>query len=225
MPQQLWEKLRRKGLRGSLRILRERFLYRHWVLLVLERELVTPLPLPPRLVEANWPAVTVTARHLPTLRRYFPAYLPTVTDLLKREGVTGFAHLDREGHAACMVWVSDRDYYDNHLYRCWVRVPHECIYQFAGEVAPPYRARGLPLLVLDRVWAHYRDRGFTRTRALVSCSNPPALTMHTRLGFREIGESVHVYCLFGCLHLSRSERYAGRRLPAPRPRAVIGGAV
>ena len=47
MPQQLWEKLRRKGLRGSLRILRERFLYRHWVLLVLERELVTPLPLPP----------------------------------------------------------------------------------------------------------------------------------------------------------------------------------
>src|SRR5690606_29852537 len=113
MPQQLWEKLRRKGLRDSLRILRERFLYRHWVLLVLERELVTPLPLPPRLVEANWPAVTVTARHLPTLRRYFPAYLPTVTDLLKREGVTGFAHLDREGHAACMVWVSDRDYYDN----------------------------------------------------------------------------------------------------------------
>src|SRR5690606_17249551 len=74
--------------------------------------------------------------------RYFPAYLPTVTDLLKREGVTGFAHLDREGHAACMVWVSDRDYYDNHLYRCWVRVPHECIYQFAGEVAQPYRARG-----------------------------------------------------------------------------------
>lgn len=221
----LWDKLRRKGLRGSLRILRERFLYRHWALLVLERDLADPLPQLRRLDEASWPPTTLTAQQLPALRRHFSAYLPTINDLLKQKGVTGFANFDREGHAACMAWVSERDYYDRHLYRCWVRLPKGCIYQFAGEVARPYRSRGLPLVMMKAMWAHYRALGFTHSRALVSCSNPPALAIHVRLGFREIGESVHVYCLFGCLYLSRSERYAERRLPDPRQRAVMGGVV
>lgn len=224
MWRQMWGKLRRKGLRGSLRVLRERYLYRHWELLMLERDLAEPVRVPSRLA-ASWPAIILTADQLPVLQRYFAGYLPTVRDLLGREGMTGFAHLDREGQAACMALVSDRDYFDHHLYRCWVRLPVGCIYQFAGEVAVPYRTRGLPLLALARIWEHYRALGYQRTRALVNTNNRPALAMHARLGFRELGESVHTYCLLRCLHFSRNARYSDRRLPAVPQRAAAGAGV
>lgn len=214
----LLKKLQKKGLRGSLRMLCERYFYRHWELVILERDLSLPLPLQHRL--GSWPERRIDHALLPTLERYFVDYVPTIRDLLKTESAAGYAYMDHEGHAACIAWVSERDYYDAHLYRCWVRVPPDCIYQFAGEVAVPYRSRGLPLLVLERLWDRYRRLGFRVTRALVNTNNRPALLLHARLGFQEAGESIHTYCLFGCIHFSRRKTYLGKRLPSVRQRSI-----
>ena len=111
-----------------------------------------------------------------------------------------------------MVWISERDYYDDQLYRCWMRIPPGCLYQFAGECAVPYRGSGVVILAQKLLWDEYRERGFKATRALVNVRNEPALKMHMRLGFQEVGESLHVYCLLRCLHFHRRRPYHQTRL-------------
>lgn len=210
MINELLTRVRKKGVRDSLRVLRERYVYYHWELLTLERQLSLPAPNRPRA--ERWPAVTIDHEVLPRLETYFSRYLPTIRDLLNRDGVRGNAHLDEHGDAVCIVWVSEGDYYDSHLYRCWVRLPPGCIYQFAGEVAPAYERVGIPILAVRLLWEEYLARGFHSTRALVDTRNQVALSTHVGIGFREVGESVHVYCLFRCLHFSRRQSYSEPRL-------------
>lgn len=214
----------KRGLRGNLSLLRERMIYYHWELVTLERDL-RPLPINRPRAE-RWPAVVINHQTLPRLEKYFARYLPTIRDLLKRDGVHGSAHLNENGDAVCIVWISEYDYYDPHLYRCWVRLPQGCIYQFAGEVAPAYQRVGIPILAMQLLWAQYRARGFQSTRALVNTRNQVALSTHMGMGFREVGESTHVYCLFGCLHFSRRQIYSEPRLahlhkPARKHKEVV----
>lgn len=210
MISEILARVRKKGVRGSLRVLRERYVYYHWELLTLERQLDLPSPGRPRA--ERWPVVTIDHDVLPRLEKYFSHYLPTIRDLLKRDGVRGNAHLDEHGDVVCIVWISEADYYDSHLYRCWVRLPPGCIYQFAGEVAPPYRRFGIAILAVRLLWEEYLAKGFHSVRALVDTRNQVALRAHMGIGFREMGESVHVYCLFGCVHFSRRQSYSTPRL-------------
>lgn len=207
---ELLTRVRRKGLLGSLRVLCERYLYYHWELLTLERDLSLPAPARPRA--ERWPVVVIDHTQLQRLEKYFSHYLPSIRDLLKREGVHGRAHLNESGDAVCIVWVSEHDYYDSHLYRCWVRLPSACIYQFAGEVAPDYQRFGIPILAMRLLWEEYLAKGFQATRALVNTRNQVALSTHMGMNFREVGESTHVYCLFGCLHFSRRLSYSEPKL-------------
>jgi len=135
-------------------------------------------------------------------------------DSLPNQGLHGTACCDEHGDAMAMLWVSERDYYDDQLYHCWVRLPPGCIYQFAGEVAQPYRGSGnsLSLVIQRSIWEHYRQRGFKTSRALVNARNQISLRLLTGLGFGEIGEVVHVYRLFGCLHYTRTTPYHEPRL-------------
>ena len=136
----LLARIRRKGLRGSLRVLRERFFYYHWELLTLERSLALPVPCP--INPGRWPQVPITRELLPAFDKYFKAQLPAIRGLLDK-GSRGSAHLDEDGNVMMMVWISERDYYDDQLYRCWMRIPPGCLYQFAGECAVPYRGSGV----------------------------------------------------------------------------------
>ena len=160
----LLARIRRKGLRGSLRVLRERFFYYHWELLTLERSLALPVPCP--INPGRWPQVPITRELLPAFDKYFKAQLPAIRGLLDK-GSRGSAHLDEDGNVMMMVWISERDYYDDQLYRCWMRIPPGCLYQFAGECAVPYRGSGVVILAQKLLWDEYRERGFKATRALV----------------------------------------------------------
>lgn len=203
----LLEKIHRKGLRGSWRVLRERYFYYHWELLTMERSLALPVPCP--ISQARWPQVRISHALLPAFEKYFGAQLPAIRGLLDK-GCHGNAHLDEHGDVMIMVWVNERDYYDDQLYRCWIRIPPGCIYQFAGECAVPYRGTGVVVLAQKLIWDEYRERGFKATRAVVNVRNDAALKMHVRMGFQEVGESIHVY---GVLRLLRFHRRTPYHLP------------
>ncbi len=205
----LLEKIRRKGLRDSLRVLRERYFYYHWELLSVERSLALPVPCP--VTTRRWPQVPIDRALLPAFEKYFSAQLPAIRGLLDK-GCRGNAHLDADGNVMLMIWINERDYYDDQLYRCWIRIPPGCIYQFAGECALPYRGTGVVVLAQKLIWEHYRERGFKATRAVVNVRNEAALKMHMRMGFTEVGESIHVYCLLRCLHFHRRVPYHQPRL-------------
>lgn len=205
----LFEKIRRKGLSGSLRVFCERYFYYHWQLVTVER----PLDMPVRtyLSPNRWPRVPVSLDLLPAFEKYFSKQLPAIRELIDK-GCRGNVHLDDAGNVMLMIWVNEGDYYDDQLYRCWIRVPENCIYQFAGECAEPFRGSGIAALAQKLTWDDYRARGFKNTRAVVNLRNIPALKIHVRLGFEEVGESIHVYCLFRCLHFHRREFYKQPRL-------------
>jgi len=206
----LIDKIRQKGLRACLRILYKRYIYRHWELLTLERRL--DLPTPERASSNHRTLIThIDHSHLPRFDQHFSHYRIALSRLLD-QGLYGTICCDEQGNAIGMMWVSERDYYDDQLYHCWVRLPPDCIYQFAGELAKPYRGSGLALSLQRAVWQQYQQRGFQRTRALVDTRNHTALQMHIRLGFEEIGETVHVYRLFGFLHYNRTAPYHQPRL-------------
>jgi RimJ/RimL family protein N-acetyltransferase len=207
-------KIKRKGWRGALRVFCERFIYRHLELLTLERSLEAPLT--KRLKVYRWEHVRINDATLPKLKKYFAHYLPAVHKLLAKEGVRGDAFADENGDAIGMVWMTNRDYYEP-LYHCWIRLPAGCMYQFAGEVAEPYRNTGIPLRFMRALCEEANDElGCHTVRSLVEARNRPAVAMHLRLGFREIGEVTHVYTLFRFLHLTRARTYHEPRLFSPR---------
>lgn len=203
-------KLRRKGLRSSLRLLCERTLYYHWELLTLERSLDESF-LPKDFKQGRWRSVKITTALLPGFSRYFAPQLPAIRGLLAK-GCSGNAHLDDDGNVIMMLWVNESDYYDDQLYRAWFRIPPNCIYQFFVECAVPYRGSGLALLAQSEMWDEYRGRGFDKVRSVVNTRNEISLKMHVRGSYQEVGESVHVYCLFRCLHFNRLQRYTEPRL-------------
>jgi len=206
----LLNKIRNKGLWVSLQIFCEHYLYHHWELLTLERQLA--LPTPSRALGAHRTLIEHIERtHVPMLACYFSRYRRAVESLLD-QGLHGIGCCDDQGNIIAMMWISERDYYDDQLYHCWVRLPPHCIYQFAGEVALPHRGSEIALVVQHEAWDAYRQRGFTHTRALVNTRNQPALKMHVHLDFDEIGEAIHVYCLFGCLYYNHSAPYHEPRL-------------
>lgn len=214
----LLHKIRRKGLRDSFRVFRERYLYCHWELLTLERSLAQPLYCP--IKPERWPQVKITHDLLPAFEKHFRSQIPAISGLLDK-GCSGYAHLDEEGAVMMMAWIHERDYYDDQLYRCWIRIPAGAIYQFAGECAAPYRGTGAVLLLQKILWADYRARGFKLTRAIVDARNNPALKMHIRIGFEEVGEATHVYRVLRVLHFHRYTTYQQPRLLHLRKARVL----
>ncbi|MDR0673530.1 MAG: hypothetical protein LBF93_07705 [Zoogloeaceae bacterium] len=201
-------KIRRKGWRGVLRVLRERFIYQHWELLALERSL--DLPLPRRMSAQRWAHARISSENLPKLEKYFSRYLSAMRELLKK-GLRGEMFVDENGNAIGIMWMTDRDYYDNQLYHCKVRLPPGCVYLFAVEIAKPYRGIGLPLLCMRLVCEEFPRNGVHAVRSLVDARNLPALSMNIRLGFVEVGEVTHAYRLFHWFHFARTRAY-----PSPR---------
>jgi RimJ/RimL family protein N-acetyltransferase len=211
---ELLGKIRRKGWRGTLRVLCERFIYRHQELLTVERSLEAPLS--KRLKAYRWEHVRINEETLPKLKKHFAHYLPAVRKLLAQEGVRGDAFADESGDAIGMVWMTNRDYYEP-LYHRWIRLPPGHMYQFAGEVAEPYRNTGIPLRYLRALCEQgQHELGCHVVRALADVRNLPAITMHMHMGFRETGEATHVYTLFGVLRFMRIRAYREPRFPSLR---------
>ncbi|AHL77387.1 hypothetical protein CH92_20805 [Stutzerimonas stutzeri] len=202
-------KIRRKGLIGSARLLWARYVYRHDELIWMERALDLPAPRYPR--QSSWRKERITEALLPAFDRYFAAYTSGLLSLIRSDSL-GEAYLDADGQVIGMAWFSRSDYYDDQTYHCWLRLPPGRIYQFAGEVAQPYRGTGMAVLLQRDPWQAFLAEGFSHTRAVVNMNNQPALKMHVKLGFEEVGESIHTYCLFNCLNFHRYARYDGKRL-------------
>ncbi len=198
-------KLRRKGLVESLRILIERYIFYHWELVTVERSF-SDLNYRPTNAE-RWPLVRINRALVPAFERYFPHYQKALDELLGLD-VEGYALCNKAGDVVLMMWISDKDYYDHQLYRCWVRLPPGYIYQFAAELAVPYRNGLLLPHFMTQIWDIYRQQGKHAARALVNRNNVATLRMLLRAGAHEVGESIHVYCLFRCLHFHRRRHYS-----------------
>lgn len=200
---ELLARFRRKGLLGSLRVLGERFGCYRWTLVLLERDLTLPYQ---HRRNQNLQVVEITPDLLPAVCRQFSHYGDDLAALF-HDGQTGYALLTPMDEIIGMTWVANQDYYDGQLYRCVVPVPADCAYQFTGEIVPAYRRTGAVLFLLEQIWEQQRQKQRRRMRVLINRRNLPALKLHVGLDFQELGQEVEVFCLFGCLHYHRWNRY------------------
>ena len=199
---EILDKVREKGLARTFSIVWQRLVFQRLTLHVLER----PLSLPTRNIRTEAKPVAVTENNMDIFRKHFSGYMVSIEKFLS-EGCRPVVYLDEEGsNAIAMFWVHEGgDYKDDMLYKCTIPVPDDCIYQFAGEIAPHLRGRAVQFVygAQFQIWEEYLERGYRAVRALVNERNTIAMNMHSRLQFKKIGTSIHAYTLFGCLRWAR----------------------
>ncbi|NBA96323.1 N-acetyltransferase [Pseudomonas sp. R5(2019)] len=215
MLQKIKDRIRQKGLKASLKTFTQRYVFFHWELLWMERDLVTPVP-PHKL--RPYPPLRrelITVRNADAFARHFGDRVETMRELAA-QGHTGLMYLDDQGDVVSFIWASLRDYDDRHYYGCVFPVREGEFFEFGGEMTRPYWGTKLSVDVQLDLWKTMVDKGCNKVVDVCETHNIPALKLHMRMGYKEQGRIMHVYGLFGRWRLSRETRYSGSRLDALR---------
>ena len=213
--EKLQERIRQKGLGRTFGTLWKRYVFFHWELLWMERDLITPLP--PYKLRPYPPlqVVRITPENAVAFTRYFGDRVETMAELA-REGYTGHMHLDDKGDAVAFIWGAARNYHDKHYYGCWFPVKEGEFFEFGGELTRAYWGTALSMDVQTELWKAMLDQGCHTVVDVCESHNVPALKLHIRTGYKEQGRIMNVYELFGRWRFYRETHYSGSRLDALR---------
>ncbi|AIZ32781.1 GNAT family N-acetyltransferase [Pseudomonas parafulva] len=213
------ERIQRKGLRNTLASAWRRYVFYHWELLWMQRDLQAPVP-PHRL--KPYPPLrleNISMTNVRAFARYFGDRVETMRELAG-EGHTGLMFLDDEGDAVAFIWGSARHYHDRHYYGCWFPVGPGEFFEFGGELIRRYWGTRLSVDLQVALWQAMAAQGCTTVVDVCEQHNIPALKLHLRMGYQEQGRIMHVYCLFGRWKFFRESRYRDSRLAPLRKHAA-----
>lgn len=213
--QKLKDRIKQKGLRHTFITLWKRFVYFHWELLWMERDLVSPIP--PHKLKPYSPLrlQTITAQNAEAFAKHFGDRVGTMAELAD-EGHTGHMYLDDQGNAVAFIWGSNGDYYDRHYYGCRFPVKAGEFFEFGGEQIRAYWGSMLSVDFQLDLWKAMQAKGCNKVVDVCETHNIPALKLHIRMGYQEQGRVMHVYGLFGRWRFFRETRYSGSRLDSLR---------
>ncbi len=215
--QKLNQRIKQKGLRATFNTLWKRYVFFHWELLWMERDLVSPVP--PHSLKPYSPLrlATITPQNVGAFATWFGDRVETMRELAA-EGHTGHMYLDDKGDAVSFIWGSARDYHDRHYYGCWFPVKEGEFFEFGGELTRAYWGTTLSVDLQLNLWKAMQEQGCNKVVDVCEFHNIPALKLHLRMGYQEQGRIMNVYGLFGRWRFYRETRYSGSRLDALRKR-------
>ena len=218
------QRIRQKGLKRTARSLFRRYVFFHWELLWMERDLVTPIA--PNSLKDHPPVtqVIITTENADAFARHFGDRVETMRELAA-EGHTGHMYLDEAGDAIAFIWASTRDYHDRHYYGCTFPVKPGEFFEFGGEMIPRFFGSRLSASAQVSLWETMHAKGCNKVVDVVETHNIPAMKLHVRMGYHEQGRVTHVYGLFGRWRFFRESRYQGSRLESLRKPVMRRAAV
>jgi RimJ/RimL family protein N-acetyltransferase len=223
--EKLRDRIRQKGFRHFFASLWKRYVFFHWELLWMQRDLVTPVPPHKLRPYEGLRKVDITPHNTGAFAKHFGDRVETMAELAA-EGHTGHMYLDADGHAVAFIWGSIRDYHDRHYYGCWFPVKPGEFFEFGGEMARPYFGTSLSVDVQVALWEAMAAQGCHTVVDTCETRNIPAMKLHLRMGYHEQGRITHVYGLFGRWRFYRESRYEGSRLePLRKPERSVVSAV
>lgn len=162
----------------------------------------------------------VTIEDIDKFDKYLVKYKNDYRDLFAI-GCKVFGALDVAGeNLICVASTIDKDFYDAHYQKCTFSVGPSQIYQFAGEVAAPFRGSSIAAHVPFMMWQYWRERGKTQTYCSVDVKNIASVRYHLHLGFYEMGESITTHRLLGIKWSTRS-KYSGEKLTQYRKKKRV----
>jgi len=213
--QKLKDRIKQKGLRNTFNTLWKHYVFYHWELLWMERDLVSPVP--PHKLRPYAPVrlETITTENVGAFAKHFGDRVETMRELAT-EGHTGHMYLDDKGDAVSFIWGSTRNYYDHHYYGCEFLVEDGEFFEFGGELTRPYWGTTMSVDLQLDLWKAMQAKGCNKVVDVCEAHNVPALKLHIRMGYQEQGRVMHVYGFFGRWRFFRETRYSGSRLDSLR---------
>ena len=211
----LQERIRQKGLGRTFGTLWKRYVFFHWELLWMERDLVSPVPPHKLRPYEGLRKVDITAENAVAFTKHFGDRVETMAELAA-EGHTGHMYVDADGHAVGFIWGSSRDYFDRHYYGCLFPVKPGEFFEFGGELTRAYWGTELSVDLQLELWKAMAAQGCDKVVDVCEFHNIPALKLHLRMGYTEQNRIMNVYTLFGRWRFYRESRYSGSRLDALR---------
>ncbi|MBN3861978.1 GNAT family N-acetyltransferase [Pseudomonas frederiksbergensis] len=211
----LRQHIKHKGLLATIRGGWKRYVFVHWELLWMRRDLVSPVP--PHHLKPYPPLrmKTITVQNATAFTRHFGDRVNTMAELAA-EGYTGHMYLDDKGDTVAFIWGSTRAYHDRHFYGCTSAVNKGEFFEFGGELARAYWGSTLSVDLQLQLWKAMHAQGCNTVVDVCDADNIPAMKLHIRMGYQEQGRALHVYRLFGRWRFFRETRYSGSRLDALR---------
>jgi hypothetical protein len=206
-----YDQIKKKGFRHTVNTLWERYVFFHWELLWMERDLITPVSPHKLRPYTSVSLVTIDKDNANAFYKHFGDRVDTMRELAS-EGHTGHMYLDDKGDAIAFIWASERDYHDRHYYGCRFPVKAGEFFEFGGEMIRPYFGTSLSVDAQIALWKTMQAKGLNKVVDVCETHNIPALKLHIRMGYQEQGRITHVYGLFGRWRLFRETRYSGSRL-------------
>lgn len=210
-----YDQIKKKGFRRTVKTLWERYVFFHWELLWMERDLITPVSPHKLRPYASVSLVTIDVDNAIAFSKHFGDRVDTMRELAS-EGHTGHMYLDDKGDAIAFIWASERDYHDRHYYGCRFPVKEGEFFEFGGEMTRPYFGTSLSVDAQIALWNTMKAKGLNKVVDVCETHNIPALKLHIRMGYQEQGRITHVYGLFGRWRLFRETHYSGSRLETLR---------
>lgn len=207
----LLQKLRQKGLKRSLKTAFERYVFFHWELIWTERDLSMPIE---RFKLREHPPLTrldITPDNVHRFQKHFGDRVGVMREFAE-QGHVGHMWIDEAGDVVGVMWSTTQDYYDKHYYGCTFKVAPGQYFAHSGELIRRYYGTRLSQTAQLAMWECMREKGCTTTIDVVESHNVPAMRLHMRMGYVEMGRITHVYGLFGRWRLFRETTYEGSRL-------------
>lgn len=173
---------RRSGMKYAFGRVVSRYLYRRHASFLVERSLEPILKKPIR--SDAYHIAVIQESDVPSLTKYF-AHQKEVFERFLKMGLTGIGVFDASTQEAIAAfWISTKSYYDRDHYKFEFRVRPGQIYQFAGEVAEPFRGSRVAVLALEFAYTLFREKGFSSALACIDEPNDASIRLHRKLGFR-----------------------------------------
>jgi L-amino acid N-acyltransferase YncA len=102
----------------------------------------------------------------------------------------------RENTLVAYGWVAFGEYYEPWIRHTFLMRPNQ-IYQFDGFIEPEFRKGMLSFILNTIFWDHFLKKGYTTAVAAVDRENAGNLALHTLMQFKETGEKIIAYHIFG----------------------------
>jgi hypothetical protein len=148
-------------------------LYRRYSLVLLERDLA--IPERPLKKSRRWTTRQLTNTDLNACKAHFPHQVGAFVRLFQK-GFISFGSIEADsGNIISIVWYAQNAYEDD-FNRCTFDVQNGEVFQFAGEVAIPFRNTHVSAATLMHCWHHWREQGKTKITCAVDSKNWCAIT-------------------------------------------------
>ena len=186
--------MKRLGPVGLVGKVFSKFIYRKTDIVLLELDFNKPQKKYKK--STLWESRQLTEDDLPACKKYFSNQVNIFQEFLDLGYYSYAGFCTKTGDVIAIIWFADKEYYDKYYYEYSFPVKTGQVFQFAAEVAKPFRNKHVSVEISQLGWSEMQKKGINSSYCTVNESNTPSLRIQFHMGFEEIGTMLTMHELF-----------------------------